>query len=86
MVASLQALQQIGFGLARKLAGIEIHDFLAHQTHQCNPSKDTLPGQDCGISFMKRWCNELSLRKPRHLPTHQAVGASKDALMEKTGL
>ena len=45
---------------------------------------------------MKRWCNELSLRKPQHLPTHRAVGTSKDVLndwfenvgnlMEKTGL
>ena len=96
MVASLQALQQIGFGLTRELAGIVIHDYLIDQPHRCNPFKDNLPGKDWWTLFMKRWCNELSLRKPQHLPTHRAVGASKDVLndwfekvgdlMEKTGL
>ena len=45
MVASLQALQQIGFGLTRELAGIVIHDYFIDQPHQCNPFKDNLPGK-----------------------------------------
>ena len=45
---------------------------------------------------MRRWSNELSLRKPQHLSTHRAVAASEDVLdkcfekvinvIEKTGL
>ena len=96
LVASLQALQQIGFGLTRELAGLVIRDYLLDQPDRYSPFKDSLPGKDWWTLFMRRWSNELSLRKPQHLSTHRAVAASEDVLdewfekvinvIEKTGL
>ena len=72
LVATLQALQEIGFGLTKELVSLVICDYLRDQPLRFNPFKDGLPGKDWWQLFMKRWQSELSLRKPQHLSTHRA--------------
>ena len=72
LVATLQALQEIGFGLTKELVSLVICDYLRDQPLRFNPFKDGLPGEDWWQLFMKCWQSELSLRKPQHLSPHCA--------------
>ena len=78
IVAALQALEKIGFGLTRDLASVVIHDYLADQPDRVNPFKD------CSWQgmVMNRWAKELSVRKPGYLPTQRAVASSSEVLYE----
>ena len=60
VVLNLQALQEIGFGLTRELAGVVLHDYLSDQPCRPNPFKSNIPGNDWWMLFMKRWSKELS--------------------------
>ena len=49
IVAALQALQEIGFGLTRDLASVVIHDYLADQPDRVNPFKDDVLARNGGV-------------------------------------
>lgn len=68
IVATLQALQEIGFGLTKELAGAVICDYLKDHPLWHNPFH-TLPGEDWWRLFLARWDSELRVRKPQHLST-----------------
>ena len=72
LVAILQVLQEIGFGLTKELVSVVISDYLHDQPFRFNPFNDNSPGKDWWRLFMNRWQSELSLRKPQHLSTHRA--------------
>lgn len=65
----LQVLQEISFGLTKDLVAVVIQDFLKDQPHRMNPFHDGLPGKDRWNSFLRRWQEELSIRKLQHLST-----------------
>ena len=80
IVAIIQALQEIGFGLTKELVGVVIRDYLKDQSYRPNPFKDGVPGKEWWQLFMKRWHSKISVRKPQHLPTNRAVSASEEVL------
>ena len=46
IVASMQALQEIGFGLTKELVGVVVRDYLKDQEGWPNPFRDGVPGRD----------------------------------------
>ena len=96
IVASVQVLQEIGFGVTKDLVGVVIRDYLKDQEFRPNPFRDGVPGKDWWHRFMSRWHSQISVRKPQHLPVQRALSATPevmdawfhriDELYEKTGL
>ena len=80
IVVSLQVLQEMGFGLTKKLVGIVIRDYLNDQPGRPNPFSSGVPGEDWWQRFLKGWHSKLSIRKPQHLPTHRALSATPEVM------
>lgn len=49
IVAALQALQEIGFGLTHDIASVVIHDYVADQPDRVNPFKDDVLARNGGV-------------------------------------
>ena len=80
IVATIQALQEIGFGLTKELVSVVIRDYLKDQPYRPNPFNDGVPGKDWWELFLKCWHSKISVHKPQHLPTNRAISASEEVL------
>ena len=75
IVATCQAMQDLGFGLTREMVAQVVADYLA-TIHRTNPFLNGVPGPDWWTSFLKRW-PQLSERKPEHLSRKRAEGVTR---------
>ena len=81
-MATLQLLQEMGFGLTKELGGIVIKDYLHDQLNRHNPFKDGVLGKDWWQLFLKHWNKEISACKPQHLPANRPACASPEIFDE----
>lgn len=84
IVATVQALKEIGFGPTKELVDV------------VRPFHDEKSGGTFFFFFFEHWKSKLSVSKPQNLPTNKTVSASEvvlnawfervDELFKKTGL
>ena len=80
IVATCQAMQDLGFGLTREMVAQVVSDYL-QSIGRPNPFHKGVPGPDWWALFLKRW-PQLSERKPEHLSKKRAEGVTRAVVDE----
>ena len=72
IVATCQAMQELGFGFTRAMVAEVATDYLVSTSR---PNHGGVPGKDWSL-FLKRW-PQLCVRKPEHLSKKRAEGVTQ---------
>ena len=78
IVVTCQVLQELGYGLTRKIVTDVVSTFLKDKKRS-SPFKDGVPDPDWWQGFLGRWPS-LSEKKPQHLSTKRAMDACPEML------
>ena len=82
IVTGLKAAADCGWPCGTEEVKMMVKTYLDKRCVGNSPFKDNMPGNDWMISFKRRWCDQLTIRKPEVLTVARKKAMSKTTLDE----
>ena len=82
IVTGLKAAADCGWPCGTEEVKMTVKTYLDKRCVGNSPFKDNMPGNDWMISFKRRWCDQLTIRKPEVLTVARKKAMSKTTLDE----
>ena len=82
IVTGLKAAADCGWLCGTEEVKMIVKTYLDKRCVDNSPFKDNMPGNDWMISFKRRWCDQLTIRKPEVLTVARKKAMSKTTLDE----